>query len=284
MEIFTRISEIMNYLHVKKIIGHEIGFVPTMGALHDGHLTLIKASKSKNLLTVASIFVNPTQFGPNEDFDKYPRTIEQDIALLKSVNCDVLFLPSVEEMYPTPSAIVLRMPSLTQKYEGKFRKGHFEGVMLIVAKLFNIILPDVAFFGQKDFQQCAVIKQMVKDLSFPIKIEIIPTVREKDGLAMSSRNRYLNEVERQKAVGIYQTLVYIKNMVQHEKNVDNLVKHAYDYIQKFGFTQIDYIDIVHADTLENLQHAHAENKPVMLITARLGTTRLLDNMYLYDMN
>ncbi|MCS7028926.1 MAG: pantoate--beta-alanine ligase [Bacteroidia bacterium] len=284
MEIFTRISEIMNYLHVKKIIGHEIGFVPTMGALHDGHLTLIKASKSKNLLTVASIFVNPTQFGPNEDFDKYPRTIEQDIALLKSVNCDVLFLPSVEEMYPTPSAIVLSMPSLTQKYEGKFRKGHFEGVMLIVAKLFNIILPDVAFFGQKDFQQCAVIKQMVKDLSFPIKIEIIPTVREKDGLAMSSRNRYLNEVERQKAVGIYQTLVYIKNMVQHEKNVDNLVKHAYDYIQKFGFTQIDYIDIVHADTLENLQHAHAENKPVMLITARLGTTRLLDNMYLYDMN
>ncbi|MCS7076647.1 MAG: pantoate--beta-alanine ligase [Bacteroidia bacterium] len=282
MEIFTHIKDLANYIHIKKILGYEIGFVPTMGALHQGHLSLVKASKGKNLLTVASIFVNPTQFGPNEDFEKYPRTVDHDIQLLESVKCDVLFLPSVKEMYPTASAITLSMPSLTQKYEGKYRTGHFEGVMLIVSKLFNIVLPNVAFFGQKDFQQCAIVKQMVKDLSFPVQIEIMPTIREDDGLAMSSRNRYLNEIERKKAVGIYQTLMYIKNMVQHEKSVENLIRHAHTYIEKFGFTQIDYIDIVNSDTLETLHYAYSENKPLMLITARLGTTRLLDNMYLYD--
>jgi pantoate--beta-alanine ligase len=282
MEIITHITDVINYIHVKKVIGQEIGFVPTMGALHEGHLSLVRASKSKGLLTVASVFVNPAQFGPNEDFHKYPRPIENDIKLLESVDCDVLFLPSVEEMYPETPNIQITMPFLTQKYEAEHRKGHFEGVMLVVSKLFNIISPDFAFFGQKDFQQCAVIKQMVKDLSYPIKIEIIPTVRETDGLAMSSRNRYLSEEERKKAVGIYQTLMYIKNMVQHEKNTKNLLRHAYTFIEKFGFTQIDYIDIVHADTLETLQEAHFENKPVMLITARCGTTRLLDNMYLYE--
>lgn len=282
MEIFTHISDVKNYIHVKKIIGREIGFVPTMGALHEGHLSLIRASKNKELLTTASIFVNPAQFGPNEDFNKYPRPIEEDIELLKSVNCDVLFLPSVEEMYPEKAAVQMTMPLYTQKYEGEHRKGHFEGVMLVVAKLFNIVSPDVAFFGQKDFQQCAVVKQMVKDLSFPVKIEIIPTVREADGLAMSSRNRYLSAEERKKAVGIYQTLVYTKGLVQHEKNVENLIRHAYTYIEKFGFTQIDYIDIVQADTLQTLHIAEKENNPVMLITARCGTTRLLDNMYLYE--
>lgn len=282
MEIFTHIADVINYIHVKKIIGQEIGFVPTMGALHEGHLSLIQASKSRGLLTVASIFVNPAQFGPNEDFNKYPRTIEADIQLLKSVQCDVLFLPSVEEMYPAASLIQMSMPFYTDKYEGEYRKGHFEGVMLIVAKLFNIVLPDVAFFGQKDFQQCAVIKQMVKDLSFSVNIEVVPTVREADGLAMSSRNRYLSSEERKKATGIYQTLLYIKNLAQHEKSTENLIRHAYTYIEKFGFTQIDYIDVVHADTLQHLQEVSYENKPVMLITARLGNTRLLDNMYLYD--
>lgn len=282
MEIFTHISDVKNYIHVKKIIGREIGFVPTMGALHEGHLSLIRASKNKELLTIASIFVNPAQFGPNEDFNKYPRPIEEDIKLLKSVQCDVLFLPSVEEMYPEKTAVQMTMPLYTQKYEAEYRKGHFEGVMLVVAKLFNIVSPDVAFFGQKDFQQCAVVKQMVKDLSFPVKIEIIPTVREADGLAMSSRNRYLSAEERKKAVGIYQTLMYIKGLAQHEKSVENLIRHAYTYIEKFGFTQIDYIDIVHGDNMEILQEATIENKPVMLITARCGTTRLLDNMYLYE--
>lgn len=282
MEIFTRIADVINYIHVKKIIGQEIGFVPTMGALHEGHLSLIRASKSRGLLTLASIFVNPAQFGPNEDFNKYPRTLETDIQLLESADCDVLFAPSVEEMYPTTPFIQMNMPFYTGKYEGEHRKGHFEGVMLIVAKLFNIVLPDVAFFGQKDFQQCAVIKQMVKDLSFSVNIEVVPTVREADGLAMSSRNRYLSSEERKKATGIYQTLLYIKNLVQHEKSTENLIRHAYTYIEKFGFTQIDYIDVVHADTLQHLQEVSYENKPVMLITARLGNTRLLDNMYLYD--
>jgi pantoate--beta-alanine ligase len=282
MEIFTHITDVRNYIHVKKIIGDEIGFVPTMGALHEGHLSLIKASKSKDLLTVASIFVNPAQFGPNEDFNKYPRPIEEDIKLLNSVHCDILFLPSVEEMYPSYTAVQMGMPMYTQKYEAEHRKGHFEGVMLVVTKLFNIITPDIAFFGQKDFQQCAVIKQMIKDLSFPIKIEIVPTVREADGLAMSSRNRYLSAEERKKATGIYQTLMYIKELVKHEKNTENLIRHAYTYIEKFGFTQIDYIDIIQADTLQTLEKADQEKKPVMLITARCGTTRLLDNMYLYD--
>lgn len=282
MEIFTHITDVRNYIHVKKIIGREIGFVPTMGALHEGHLSLVRASKSRELLTVASIFVNPTQFGPNEDFNKYPRPIEEDINMLKSVNCDVLFLPSVEEMYPKASAVQLSMPLYTQKYEAEYRKGHFEGVMLVVAKLFNIILPDIAFFGQKDFQQCVVIKQMVKDLSFPIEIQMMPTVREADGLAMSSRNRYLSVQERERATGIYQTLMYVKELVKHEKNTENLIRHAYTYIQKFGFTQIDYIDIVQADTLQHLDKAERESNPVMLITARCGTTRLLDNMFLYD--
>lgn len=282
MEIFTHIADVRNYIHVKKIIGREIGFVPTMGALHEGHLSLIKASKSKELFTVASIFVNPTQFGPNEDFNKYPRPIEKDIELLTSAQCDVLFLPSVEEMYPDSSATQINMPFYTQKYEAEYRKGHFEGVMLVVTKLFNIVMPDVAFFGQKDFQQCAVVKQMVKDLCFPIKIKVIPTVREPDGLAMSSRNRYLSEEERKKATGIYQTLMYIKNKVQYEKNTKHLIAEAYAFIEQFGFSQIDYIDIVHADTLQTVQEAYLENKPVMLITARCGSTRLLDNMYLYD--
>lgn len=153
--------------------------------------------------------------------------------------------------------------------------------MLVVAKLFNIVQPDFAFFGQKDFQQCAVIEQMVKDLSFSVKIEIIPTIREADGLAMSSRNRYLSAEERKKATGIYQTLMYIRELVQHEKSTENLIRHAYTYMEKFGFTQIDYIDIVRADTLQTLQEARAEDKPIMLITARCGSTRLLDNMYLY---
>ncbi len=254
-----------------------IGFVPTMGALHEGHLKLVRESKAKNDVTVVSIFVNPTQFSPNEDLTKYPRPFEQDKKLLNNEKVDYLFYPDVKTIYPAGFQTYISVNNLSNILEGKSRPGHFTGVVTVVLKLFNLVQPVNAYFGQKDFQQCVVIKQMVRDLNLPININVVPTVRDKDGLTLSSRNIFLNSQERFQALSLYQSLLLAKKLIaEKNKSVEFIKTKMKIYLQKYKLVRVDYIEICNPKNLSPLKIV--SKKIVILIAAFVGKTRLIDNI------
>jgi len=276
--VTTTVEELRHQITATKREGKSVGFVPTMGALHEGHLSLTKLSKKECDVTVVSIFVNPTQFGPNEDFSKYPRTIEQDSAMLESVGTDILFLPDKETMYPTGAATFVTVEGVTDNFEGEVRPGHFQGVSTVVASLFNIVTPDVAYFGQKDAQQVAVIKKMVKDLHFPLRIVIGETVREADGLAMSSRNRYLSPKERERALTLSKTLSHVREFIGQGKPFEEVLFEGKRFFAKTSEITLEYLDLVDSETFARAASFKHSESITALIAAKVGTTRLIDNV------
>ncbi len=258
-----------------------IGFVPTMGALHDGHISLIRSSKEQNDCTVCSIFVNPTQFNDKEDFKKYPVTIEKDILLLERSGADILFLPSANEIYPegTDKLRHYDLGSLETILEGAYRPGHFQGVCQVVDRLLSIIKPTVLYLGQKDYQQCMVLKKMMEETGSPTKITLSPTLREASGLAMSSRNMRLNEQDKTKAAAIYETLLFIKQNISSSE-IQTLKAQAAEMLLQNGFDKVDYVEIANAETLAPVSVWDGEAKLVALVAAFIGGVRLIDNMFL----
>lgn len=253
-----------------------IGFVPTMGNLHAGHVTLVKEAKKYCDVVVVSIFVNPTQFGAGEDFERYPRTLDADSQLLADVGCDIIFAPSVQQMYGTqPQLTTVHVDAIANDLCGKSRPGHFTGVATIVTKLFNMVQPDVAYFGEKDWQQLAIIRHLTRDLCLSIDVVGVPIVRAEDGLALSSRNGYLSAQERQQATAIYQALKQIQqDIVAGERQVATLTARAAIYLTQQGF-DVDYVEVRRPD-LSKLDQV--DQDVVALIAAKLGTTRLIDNL------
>lgn len=258
--------------------GETVGFVPTMGNLHAGHQSLIKLARARTERVIASVFVNPTQFGPNEDFERYPRTLVQDQGALADQECDLLFAPDVGTIYPfgAEHSVSLRVPQITETLEGAHRPGHFDGVATVVCKLFNLVQPDIAVFGQKDYQQLKVIERMVRDLSLPVKVMAAPTLRADDGLALSSRNQYLSPDERARSVLIYDTLVKMRELFLQGHAWRALEQVASARLQRAGFAP-DYAVIRRADDLAEPAEDQREGL-IALIAARLGTTRLIDNL------
>ena len=252
-----------------------IGFVPTMGNLHEGHLTLVRAAKKICDVVVVSIFVNPIQFGAGEDFDSYPRTLEQDSRLLADVDCDIIFAPSVEQMYGTqPRLTNISVGQITDDLCGKSRPGHFDGVAVVVTKLFNIVQPNFAFFGQKDYQQLVVIRQLVQDLNMPLEVIGVPIVRAEDGLALSSRNGYLSEQQRAIAPTIYQLLKQAEQQLHEGHALAQVLESISNQLTQAGFV-VDYVEARQT----NLQPiAQFDRNVVLFVAAKLGTTRLIDNL------
>lgn len=252
-----------------------IGFVPTMGNLHEGHLTLVREAKKLCDVVVVSIFVNPIQFGAGEDFDSYPRTLEQDSRLLADVGCDIIFAPTVEQMYGTqPRLTNISVGEITDDLCGKSRPGHFDGVAVVVTKLFNIVQPDFAFFGQKDYQQLAVIRQLVQDLNMPLEVIGVPIVRAEDGLALSSRNGYLTEEQRAIAPTIYQSLKQAEQQLHEGQALNQVLANISTQLTQAGFV-VDYVEARQT----NLQPiAQFDQDLVVFVAAKLGATRLIDNL------
>ncbi|HEY4899273.1 MAG TPA: pantoate--beta-alanine ligase [Terriglobales bacterium] len=256
-----------------------LGFVPTMGALHAGHLLLVRESKSQCDVTAVSIFVNPLQFGPTEDFAKYPRTLERDATMLQEQGVDLLFVPSVAEMYPADAKTNVEVVDLSSRLDGASRPGHFRGVTTVVCKLFEIVRPDRAFFGQKDAAQVAVLRKMVRDLDMDVEIVVCPIVREPDGLAMSSRNAYLNPARRQQALVLSRSLQQVKSAVGvGERDAQKLAEIGMRIIAAEPGAKLDYFAIVDADTLEPV--ATVSRGTLVAVAAWVGTTRLIDNILL----
>jgi pantoate--beta-alanine ligase len=280
MILFKKPADIHDQLIKLKSRDRIISFVPTMGALHAGHISLIKAAQKKDSITVCSIFVNPTQFNDVKDFTNYPITIEKDIDALEKAGCDILFMPSVTEMYPggTTGGTVYELGYLETVLEGKYRPGHFQGVCLVVHRLLQIIPADELYLGQKDYQQCMVIKRMTEITGIKTKIIICDTLREADGLAMSSRNMRLATAERNRAFQIFKTLTYIK---EHLKtgNLEQLKQTAVKMLTDSGF-KVDYVEIADAGSLEIMNEWDGKTKPVALAAAFIGDVRLIDNMVL----
>ena len=280
MILFKKQLEINNFISARKKQGNKIGFVPTMGALHAGHLSLLEAAKKQNGITVCSIFVNPTQFNDPKDFEKYPITIENDIYLLEKAGCDIVFLPSADEIYPNgiKENYYYNLGYLETILEGKYRPGHFQGVCQVVHLLLNIVQPDNLYLGQKDYQQCMVIKRLIEITSLKTNIIICPTLREPDGLAMSSRNLRLTEAERSDALSIYKALCLIKNEIK-PGNINNLKQKAIDYLSAKGF-KVDYVEIANAANLDANEEWNGQTPLVALCAAFLNEVRLIDNLLL----
>ena len=276
MKVIETIAEMKR---VRRELSGAVGLVPTMGYLHEGHLELVRRAKAENPWAVVSIFVNPTQFGPKEDFAAYPRDIPRDLAMLETVKTDFVFIPPVAEMYPPRFSTWVDLEKVTERLEGAARPGHFRGVATVCTKLFNIVEPTRAYFGQKDAQQCVVIRKMVADLNMNLEIVVVPTVREPDGLAMSSRNTYLKPDERKTAVVLYQALNLARQLwSQGEKDAEKIRRAMIDHIKKQPLAVIDYVSIADAETLEELK----EIKPpaVVSLAVKIGRTRLIDNIVL----
>ena len=279
MKIIETIREMQSWSLAEKLDGRRVAFVPTMGNLHDGHLALVDEAKNRADRVVVSIFVNPTQFGPNEDLDKYPRTFEQDRQKLESKGIDVLFFPAVDEVYPfgKDQATRISVPALGDILCGHQRPGHFDGVTMVVAKLFNIVQPDVAIFGEKDFQQLFLIRRMVEDLFMPIQVLSLPTIREPDGLAMSSRNGYLGLEERQIAPRLYEVLCRVREQLENRAmKASDVCQAAKAELNAVGF-ETEYLEVRTADGLQLIESI-VDNDAVVFVAARLGVTRLIDNL------
>ena len=253
-----------------------LGLVPTMGALHAGHMALVGEAKRRAGCVAASIFVNPTQFGPNEDFGRYPRREAEDARMLEESGCELLWIPSVADIYPDGFSTSIRVAGVSDRWEGEARPGHFEGVATVVAKLLISVRPDVAFFGEKDFQQLAVIQRMAADLAIPVEIAAVPTVREPDGLALSSRNSYLSRGERSRAVALPEALQHARRSIREGAAVSRALEIARQSLAKAGFSRIDYVALVDASTLEPVDEPKGEMR--LIAAAIIGTTRLIDNL------
>lgn len=277
MSTYRTVAELREQIQTWKLQGLRIGFVPTMGNLHAGHFALVELAKKHSDKVVASIFVNPTQFGPNEDYARYPRTEQHDIDGLLEKGCDAIFLPSVEEMYPFGSkgCVQMHVPSITDILCGAHRPGHFNGVAIVVGRLFNMVQPHCAVFGRKDYQQLQVIRYMTREMSFPVEIISAPTLREPSGLAMSSRNQYLSESERLIAPKIYATLCSIREAYKAGLPLEQVEQDAVEVLEQSGF-EVDYVDVLSAD-LGKASRSRLKGR-VALIAARLGRTRLIDNL------
>lgn len=276
MRTFAQISAIRTFVHAAKSDDKVIGFVPTMGALHDGHLSLIKKARAECDVVVASIFVNPTQFGPSEDFERYPRPIEKDSVLCQKSGVDALFLPTVAEMYPPGSQTLIDVPALASRLEGEARPGHFRGVATVCAKLFNVIQPDMAYFGRKDYQQLKVIERMAADLHLPITIVPMPIVREPDGLALSSRNQYLSPAERKAATVLNQALNAARAVYEAgERSGPAIEMRMHAIVHQEALVQTEYAFVANAESLDTADPV--DGSCIALIAANIGTTRLIDN-------
>jgi pantoate--beta-alanine ligase len=280
MQVFNEITPLKAFLKAKKLEGKSIGLVPTMGALHDGHLALIQASKAKNDLTVCSIFVNPAQFNNPLDLQKYPRTLDTDTKALKKVECDVLFYPGEKEMYASKPLVRFEFGHLDKVMEGRFRPGHFSGVALVVSKLFNIVEPAHAYFGQKDWQQFVIIRQMVEELKFNLNLQAVPTFREEDGLAMSSRNTRLNAEERKKATVFYEALQYAQKALKSGSHFDEVSANVRDIVEKYECITLEYFEIAESKNLNLIDNVNAADQPIMCIAGFVGEVRLIDNMFI----
>lgn len=279
MKIITTVHEMRQYIKEEGANGHSIGLVPTMGYLHEGHASLIARSAEENDVTVVSVFVNPTQFGANEDLDSYPRDLEHDCAVAEQAGAQVIFHPTAAEMYPSGYRTYVNVEEITLPLCGKSRPTHFRGVTTVVCKLFCIVTPDRAYFGQKDAQQLIVIKQMVRDLNMGVKIVPCPIVRETDGLAKSSRNVYLNEEERRQALVLSQALTMARNLYENgEENAENLRQAMIEKIQSAPLAKIDYVELVDLESLQKVQTV--EQPTLAALAVRFGTTRLIDNTIL----
>lgn len=282
LQIFDRIDEIRKAIRAARAERHtvKIGFVPTMGYLHKGHASLLETARKQCDVVVLSIFVNPLQFGPNEDFERYPRDEQRDLALAREAGADIVFFPSLEEMYPRPTKTIVSVSDVTDRLCGASRPGHFDGVATVVTKLFNIVQPDFAFFGMKDAQQVAVIQQMTDDLNIPVEIIPCPTLREEDGLAMSSRNVYLQPEERKQALVLSSALRLAEEMVRESKGamkaaqLQDAVKR---HISEAPLAQIDYADVLAYPSLQPVTELNDVSAVIVALAVKLGKTRLIDN-------
>ncbi|MCS6820492.1 MAG: pantoate--beta-alanine ligase [Microscillaceae bacterium] len=279
MYIFDTITSLKEHLTKVREQKMRIGFVPTMGALHAGHLSLVKQSLEQCDFTVCSIFVNPIQFNRAEDLANYPRTIEKDISLLASVGCHAVFTPSEAMMYPEKTILQFNFGFLEQVMEGKFRPSHFSGVAVVISKLLHLVQPTMIFLGQKDWQQVVIIRQLVKDLFFPVQIAVGQTVRETDGLAMSSRNMRLNETERQQALAFYQALSLAQELILEGVEIKQIKAQIVQSFENKPYIKLEYFEIVHKDTLENLT-TYQPNQTALCIAGYVGEVRLIDNFLL----
>ena len=279
MDVLETIERMRSACQAAKQRGKCLGFVPTMGALHEGHLSLVRAAKARCDVVAASIFVNPTQFGPNEDFSKYPRSFERDRTLLENEGVELLFVPSVEEMYPEGAVTFVTVEGLSERLCGKSRPGHFRGVTTVVAKLFHITQPSIAFFGQKDAAQVAIIRRTVRDLNLSVEIVACPIVRETDGLAMSSRNAYLSPQQRKTALVLSRSLAQAKKLFeQGERCTTKLRAAGKQVFAEEPSVRLDYFEIVNPDTLEPVEHI--SDPALVAVAAFVGGTRLIDNILL----
>lgn len=280
MESVQQVEQLRAALHVWRLRDERIAFVPTMGNLHDGHFSLVTLARQHADRVVVSSFVNPTQFGPNEDFARYPRTPDRDREGLIAAGCDLLFFPQVDEMYPFGAAacVTMHVPGVTEELDGAWRPGHFDGVATVVTRLFNAVQPDVVVLGSKDFQQLLTIRYLVRDLAMPIRIVAAPTRREADGLAMSSRNQYLSAEDRARAPTIYRTLRQMQQATEQGKPIGEVESEALGALTSAGF-QVDYAELRRASDLQR-PAADERRGLVALIAARLGATRLIDNLEL----
>jgi pantoate--beta-alanine ligase len=277
MEIAKTIQSIRTLVSTARSKGRKIGFVPTMGALHIGHISLIETAKERCDFVVVSIFVNPTQFGQGEDFEKYPRPLEKDLEICRKAGVDVVFVPAPEVMYAGENLTWVDVEKLTEPLCGRFRPGHFRGVKTVCAKLFNIVSPDVAFFGQKDAQQAIVIKRMVTDLNMPLEIVVCPTVRESSGLAVSSRNQYLTDRQKKDAALIYQSLQKCRRLVDSGVNDTNeITAEMRKILNEAPSIQIEYVSIVDPETLKQIDNIN--RKALVAVAVRIGSARLIDNI------
>ncbi|MBI3855727.1 MAG: pantoate--beta-alanine ligase [Planctomycetes bacterium] len=275
--IIETIAGIQGYVAACRKRGLKIGFVPTMGAFHEGHLTLMREARRSNDAVIVSIFVNPIQFTAGEDYDRYPRRLEQDTKMADSERADVIFAPSVAEMYPKGFDTYVDQSDLPAKLCGAFRIGHFRGVMTIVTKLFNIVKPDTAYFGQKDYQQSLIIRRTAVDLNLEVAIKVLPTVREEDGVAMSSRNAYLGPKQRKDATCLIQALRRAEDMVNNgERSASKVSAEMKRLIRKVKGTRVEYIAIVNSDTLEPVKEI--KGKTLIALAVRIGKARLIDNV------
>jgi len=277
MEVARTISAVRNLVKAARSEGKKIGFVPTMGALHIGHISLIEAAVQQTDFVVVSIFVNPTQFEPGGDFKKYPRPFGKDLEICRKKGVDVVFAPTPQEMYPMENLAWVNVEKLTEPLCGQFRPRHFLGVTTVCAKLFNIVLPDIAFFGRKDAQQAIVIKRMVADLNMPLEIAVCPTIREQDGLAVSSRNQYLTCKQRKDATLIYKSLQKCQTMIESGvTETQEIMAQMRKILNQIPSGKIEYVSIVDAETLENIDQV--EDKVLPAVSVRIGSARLIDNI------
>ena len=280
MEVFTSVQSLRKFLSQQRILNKTIGLIPTMGALHEGHISLLNSSTKENDISVCSIFVNPVQFTNQEDLAKYPRTLEADCALLEKAGCSAVFAPTVLEMYPAPPVLTFNFGTLETVMEGASRPGHFNGVGIVVSRLFNLVQPDRAYFGQKDLQQVSVIRQLIADLAFPLDLVICPTVREESGLAMSSRNQRLNQNETALASNIYKIISAVKDQLLGGGKIQEIKNSAQNQFSAIPEFTLDYIEIVDIKTLQPITELQSPGSTAICVAAFLGPVRLIDNIIL----